>query len=148
MAHLEPFLGGKVFMVALLGCWIHIISLLVYWWHIKVRSWPNPLFKTTLHIHINLKYKFDNFDERKPPWHCMSNGEVDPEVFRLIHPDPSRFIGQRRLPQTMCYIFEPTCATCTVGSYASLSVCLSVVCSLDLTKKGENNSCKKIHVSK
>ena len=23
-------------------------------------------------------------------------------------------------------IFEPTCATCTVGSYASLSVCLSV----------------------
>ena len=24
-------------------------------------------------------------------------------------------------------IFEPTCASCTVGSYASLSVCLSVV---------------------
>ncbi len=35
---------------------------------------------------------------------------------------------------TYVSIFEPTCAICTVGSYASLSVCLSVLCSLDLTK--------------
>ena len=41
---------------------------------------------------------------------------------------------------THVMVFEPTCANCTVGSYASLSVCsLSVVC-LDLTIKGENNS--------
>ncbi len=30
------------------------------------------------------------------------------------------------LPSRRRFIFEPTCASCTVGSYASLSVCLSV----------------------
>ncbi len=29
-------------------------------------------------------------------------------------------------------IFEPTCATCTMGSYASLSVCLSVCLSVQV----------------
>ena len=42
---------------------------------------------------------------------------------------------------------EPTCAIGTVGSHASLSVCLSVVCCLDWTKYGENNSLKIIHIS-
>ena len=30
------------------------------------------------------------------------------------------------VPVYLSHIFEPTCACCTVGSYASLSVCLSV----------------------
>ncbi len=47
------------------------------------------------------------------------------------------------LPKNGCTLpfIEPTCAYCTVGSYAPLSVCcLSVVCTLDLTEMGEKNS--------
>ncbi len=53
---------------------------------------------------------------------------------QLIH-----WISLLRRPTVETIIFEPTCATCTMGSHASLSVC-----SLDLTKKGDR---KKNHVS-
>ena len=45
-----------------------------------------------------------------------------------------------RLKNFGARIFEPTCAHCTVGSYASLSVCLS---SLD-----QNSDLIVIHISK
>ena len=59
----------------------------------------------------------------------------------MDHSWSSMFFKKRNLSQRggsyFCHlratlIFEPTCATRTVGSYASLSVCLSVC--LDLTK--------------
>ncbi len=35
-------------------------------------------------------------------------------------------VSDAGFPDHPAAIFEPTCACCTVGSYASLSVCLSV----------------------
>ena len=55
-------------------------------------------------------------------------------------------VGHPKKMQTFSdFIIEPTCASCTVGSYASLSVFLSVLCLYSgLDRKWE----KIIHISK
>ncbi len=66
--------------------------------------------------------------------------------------DAHSYVGQempRERQKWFLIFFQPTFATCMVGSYASLSVYrLSRVCTLDLTKKGENNSYLRKYCSK
>ncbi len=90
---------------------------------------------------------------------CMHSNEIVESVYGLNDRAEKLHPSLTTLPFVMLWwwlqkvrwiikmIFEPTCAICTVGSYPSLSVCLSVRPSGLYQKSLENNSYLRKYLS-